>query len=362
MKKTFLKLLSLLLLIAASTSCSTDTNNEPIIITPPLGTYENGIFILNEGGFGSSNSSVSFVDANGQVSNSIYNQVTGMNLGDVAQSIGFNGDNAYIVVNNSSTVEVVNRYTFEHIATVTTSILNPRFIVFNGTKGYISNWGDPTNPADDYIAVLNLETNLVDGIIPVAEGPEKLLVNSGKLYVAQKGGYNYGNTISVIDLTSQTLSTEITVADVPDSMVIENGKLFLICSGKPAFTGDETVAKIFKINATTNAVETAISFPEATHPSYLEADNGSLYYLLESDIYRLNPVTFQLENNALFSPTADGVQVLYGFNAHDGKFYIADAKDFVSNGEALVYDTNGAIAQRFTVGVNPNSFYFENDN
>lgn len=361
MKKTFLNVVSLLFIIAALTSCSADDNNEPIIITSPLGNYENGIFILNEGGFGSSNSSVSFVDASGQVSNSIYNQVTGMNLGDVAQSIGLNGDNAYIVVNNSSTVEVVNRYTFTHVATVTTSILNPRFIVFNGNKGYISNWGDPTNPADDYVAVLNLETNLVDGTIPVAEGPEKLLVNNGKLYVAQKGGYNYGNTVSVIDLNSQTLSTEIPVADVPDSMVIENGKLFVICSGKPSFTGDETVAKVFKINAATNTIETSLSFPEASHPSYLQADNGSLYYLLESDVYRLNPVTFQLENTALFSPTADGVQVLYGFSAHNSKFYVADAKDFVSNGEALVYDTNGAITQRFTVGVNPNSFYFENE-
>ncbi len=361
MKNTFLKLFSLLI-IAATTSCSTDdVNNEPIIIPPPLGTYENGIFILNEGGFGSSNSSVSFLDEAGIVSNSIYNQVTGANLGDVAQSMGFNGDNAYIIVNNSGTVEVVNRNTFERVATVTTSISNPRFIVFNGDKGYISNWGDPTNPADDYIAVLNLETNLIEATIPVAEGPEKLLVISGKLYVAQKGGFNYGNTVSVINLNSQTVTNEIEVADVPDAIVLEGGKLYVMCSGKAAFTGDETLAKIFRINPLDNTVETSLTFPEFTHPSYLEADNGSLFYLLESDVYSLSPANFQLSNNPLFSPTSDGLQVLYGFGINNGQFYIADAKDFSSNGEVFVYNSSGIISTRFNVGINPNSFYFDNE-
>src|SRR5690606_7777961 len=177
----------LLCFFAISCASDDDGNSEE---TPPVGDYRSGTFILNEGGFGSSNASVSFLNENGQIHNGIFSLVNNRNLGDVAQSMGFNGDNAYIVVNNSATVEVVDRYTFQHIATVSEMIVNPRYIVFENNKGYISDLGDPTNSNDDFIAILNLETNLVEAKIAVVEGPEQMVAHNGKIYVAHKGGYS----------------------------------------------------------------------------------------------------------------------------------------------------------------------------
>ena len=60
--------------------------------------YTEGVFVLNEGGAGSGNASVSFIN-NGAVTNNIYGTQNPENplLGDTAQSISFNGDFAYPV-------------------------------------------------------------------------------------------------------------------------------------------------------------------------------------------------------------------------------------------------------------------------
>ncbi|REE24524.1 hypothetical protein DFQ09_104296 [Winogradskyella pacifica] len=361
MKNHFHKLASLLIIATLSiTSCTSDDRDDPITAQPPSGNYTDGIFILNEGGFGYSNASISFFGETGDVYNSIYTEVNGVNLGDTAQSMGFNGDNAYLVVNNSSTIEIVNRYTFEYIATVSDMIVNPRYIEFSNNKGYITNWGDPNDVNDDFVAVLNLDTNLIEATIPVAEGPEKILSNNDKLYITHKGGYGYGNTVSVIDVASQSLANTISVADVPDGMVIDNGYLYVICSGKASWTGDETLAKLFKINLSDINDITTLNFSTEQHPSHLEFENGTLYYTMDNAVYSLDSNGFQLPETPSFSTAADGVEILYGFEVHEGAIYIADAKDYVSNGEAFIYNLNGDLQNQFSVQIIPNAFYFNN--
>ncbi|WP_225035612.1 YncE family protein [Winogradskyella sp. SM1960] len=361
MKKHVYKLTGLLMIVLITiTSCTSDDRDDPISVQPPSGDYTDGIFILNEGGFGYSNASVSFLDNTNDVFNSIYSEVNGMSLGDTAQSMGFYGDNAYLVVNNSATVEVVNRYTFEYIATVSDMIVNPRYIEFSDNKGYITNWGDPNDVNDDYVAVLNLDTNLIEATIPVAEGPEKILLENGKLYVTHKGGYGYGNTISIIDAASQSVLNTITVADVPDGIVIDNGFLYVMCSGKASWTGDETLAKLFKINLSDSNDITTLNFSAEQHPNYLEFEDGILYYILDNEVYTIDSTNFQLSENPSFSPVEDGVQILYGFEVHEGTIYIADAKDYTSNGEAFIYTLDGDLQHQFSVQIIPNAFYFNN--
>lgn len=361
MKRNFYKLTSLFVLsLLIMASCTSDDRDDPATELPLTGDYTDGIFILNEGGFGYSNASVSFLDQTGEVYNSIYTNVNAMGLGDTAQSMGFNGENAYVVVNNSATVEVVNRYTFEYIATVSDLLINPRYIEFSGNKGYITDWGDPNNVNDDYVAVLNLDTNLVETKIPVAEGPEKILLNNGKLYVTHKGGYGYGNTISVIDIASQSVQSSIPVADVPDDMVIYNGSLYVICSGKASWTGEETLAKLFKINLSNTNEITTLDFSSGQHPRFLDLANENLYYTLDNDVYTISIADFQLPQDSTFSPSADGVAILYAFEIYENTIYIADSKDYVSNGDALLYSLNGDLQNQFSVQIIPNAFYFNN--
>jgi hypothetical protein len=174
-------------------SCTEDDNNKN---ETPLGDYDKGALILNQGGFFKGNASVSYLsDDFVTQQNNIFSLVNPtITLGDTAQDIGFNGDLAFIVLNVSNKIEVVNRYTMKHVATIKTGLNNPRYIAFSNGKGFVTNWGDGGNTADDYVAVVNL-SNYSTTKIPVAEGPERIIADNNKLYVAHAGGFGYGNTI-----------------------------------------------------------------------------------------------------------------------------------------------------------------------
>lgn len=338
------------------TSCNNDDDNPGV--EEPQGDYVNGYFVLNEGNFGGSNASVSFIGNDGTVQNNIFEAVNNVGLGDTAQSMLLEDDRAYIVVNGSNTIEVVNRYTFETIGTVSSGLMNPRFMEIENGKGYVSNWGDPSDTEDDFIAVINLSSLTVETSIPVAEGPERMEEENGRLYVAHAGGYGYGNSVSIINTSNNSFLTSITVGDVPNSLVIENGILYVLCAGKAAWTQDETLGKLVQMNLSNNAIISTLEFPATVHASQLVEDGGKLYYTIDNNIYSANLNLTSLPTSPLFSTTEQGVYGVYGFEVENGNIYVADAGDFTSDGNVVIYSSTGALIDTKTVGALPNGIYF----
>ena len=343
--------------IGTFTSC---TNDDAPAVEAPLGAYQNGILIVNEGNFGSDNSSISYLS--GDLGTFQLNAFTAVNssltLGNTAQSISFNNDKAYVVVNGSNKIEVLNRYTLQHIATISTGLSNPRFVEFANGKGYVTNWGDGGSPSDDYVAVLNLSTNAIATTIPVVEGPERITQSNGKLYVAHKGGYGHGNVITIINSNSDTNETTISVGDVPGSLEISNGFLYVLCEGKPSWTGSETVGKLHKINLSNTAQITTLDFTLGNHPANLDLDGGNIYYTNSNHVYKISETNFTLPSAALFNTTTQSVSSFYGFAVKSSKIFIADANNFSAAGEIFVFTDAGSVVNTRTVGVCPNGFYF----
>ncbi|MFD1079534.1 YncE family protein, partial [Longispora fulva] len=193
-----IKFLPVLLVLGAFlASCS----SEEIIKEPaPDGAYADGFFVLNEGNFLSGNASVSFIENSGEVSHSIFkNANSGADLGDTATDLQFYEDYAFIVVNVSNKIEVVDRYTFESVATIDNGLANPRKISFSNGTAYVTNWGDASDPGDDFITVFDAETFQQSQIVPVAEGPENMLVENSRLFIVHLGGWGFNNIITVIN-------------------------------------------------------------------------------------------------------------------------------------------------------------------
>lgn len=348
------------------TSCSNDDDSS---IGPddgntiPLGAYDNGLLILNQGNFGGGNSSISFwskdfstfeFNAYGLVNPSVP-------LGDTGQDIGFYGDFAYVVVNNSNTIQILNRHTLKHLNTISTGLYNPRYIAFSNQNAYVTNWGNPTNISDDYVAVINLTSNSVSSTIPVVEGPERIIEENGKLYVAHQGGYGYGQTVSVIDTTNNTITESIPVGDVPNSLFIENNTLYVLSAGKPSWTtvGTETIGTLSKINLTDNTIS-SLEFEEGLHPSNLVEEDGKLYYTINSDIFSGSITATSLPSTPIFSTTSQGVYGVYSFAVENNKIYVGDAADYNSNGKVYVYSLTGTLENQQPVGIIPGGFYFNN--
>ena len=326
----------------------------------PLGAYDKGVLILNQGNFGSPNTSISYLSNDQSLfQNNIFELVNPTKvLGDTGQDIGFNGDLAYVVLNVSNKIEIVNRYTMKHIGSIETGLNNPRYIAFFNGRGYVTNWGDSNVTTDDYVAVINLATNAVSQTIPVAEGPERIVAEGNNLYVTHKGGFGYGNTVSVINGVANTFLTSINVGDVPNTMVESAGILYVMCEGRPSYSGTETGGKLVKINLTTNTVVGEIAFATNSHPQNLIIDNNFLYYTQENNIFRTTLAAAVLPENPLFSVAAQGVYGIYSFEVENNKIYIGDAIDYSSNGKVYIYSTEGVLRNEYRVGVSPGGFYF----
>ncbi|MCG2462034.1 YncE family protein [Flavobacteriaceae bacterium F89] len=346
----------LILLLAASllaVSCSKDDDDE---INLPSGDFANGILVSNEGPFNNGSGTVTFISENlGSQEDAIYKKVNGEDLGNVVQSIGFNEDHAYIISNVSRTVTVVDRYTFEKITDISDGFENPRYFVAVNGKGYVTDWGDPNNDSDDYVAVIDLATNAVQSTISVNFGPERLLAKGNAIYVAHQGGYGQNDIISVINTDSNTVTATIQVGSVPNSLQLDDaGNLWVLSAGTPSYAGTESGGVLSMIDTSSNTVTAHLDFETSEHPNLLSVEGSILYYYLNGSVY-------EIDNSALTLPghgILDGVN-FYAMSVSKGKLYGTNAGDFASRGTLAVYDLNSkANIKTMTVGIVPGGVYF----
>lgn len=354
MKKNHLLILLFSILIL--NSCSKD-DDSPIDIPEENATYESGIIVLNEGNFGSPNASVSFIGTDGTVQPSIFKTENELDLGDTAQSIKLYEDLAFIVLNVSNKIEIVNRYTFKSVATIDTNLMNPRYAEIVGNSVYVTNWGDAMDSEDDYVAVFNLEDFQFVKTIPVKEGPEKILTNGDKLYVANQGGYSFNHIISVINASSNSVAMTIEVGDVPNSMVINGESLYVLNGGKPSYAETETASSISKIDLSTDTVEKTWSIDlNAGHAANLSENSGSFYYSIASEVYEWDG---EADLPVASSFSVEEPASIYGFDIYNDNLYISSpTSDFTGNGDVYQYDLSGNLLNQYLVGINPNGVYF----
>lgn len=343
-----MKLKNLYLGIIASAflfaSCSNDDDNNDA----PLGAYDNGVLILNEGNFGTPNASVSFVSNDfNTFQNDIFKLVnTPMVLGDVAQSMSFSNEKAFIVVNNSNEVEVVNRYTFKSLGTITEKLQNPRYSVVLNDKLYV------TNSISKAVTVYDAKTFAYIASIPLNKTAERIVAANGKLYVTN-AAYGSGTDVTVISPASNTVSKTITLANGINSIEEKNGSVYVL-------SGTSTKNTLSKINTST---DTATSFEATATKSALnmDIDGDKIYYTQATEVYAINLTATAFSDKALFSVKDSSWSTFYGFGVIDGKIYSGDANAFTSDGTVTVYSSTGTVLKTLTAGKGPNGFYSNNN-
>ncbi|AFU67212.1 cell surface protein, putative [Psychroflexus torquis ATCC 700755] len=348
---TYFKFLVIAISAFAIISCSSDDDNpQPVI---PDGDYFNGVLILNEGG--SAGGSVSFLGTDQQeVMNDIFADANdGQGPGLFLQSIFFDSEKAYIIAGGSDLISVVNRYTFELIEEIDLDLQNPRYgVAFDG-KAYVTNSGefesDPNDPKDDFVAVIDLETLNVDITIPVGLIAERIVESNGQIFI-QNGSFGSGNTISKLNPMSNTITETLEVGEGINSIQVYNQKLYALDS-----------EGVKQIDLATFSVETEINKPDAlTSVSNLRIENDQFYYTSGTAAYTTSISSTELSSEVIFDYGSDSsFGAFRGFEVNEGQIYVGDAGDFTSNGFVFIYSLEGQLVKEFSVGISPNSFYFQ---
>lgn len=322
-----------------------------------------GVFIINEGNFMYDNASLSYYDIdNDSIYNDIFFNTNGLPLGDVAISIEIHGDLAYIVINNSGKIYIINKNDFSYQGKIT-GLTSPRYIHFiSDEKAYVS---------DLYaraITIINPQTQSITGYINVNNGetqyyqhPTEEMVQVGPYVFASC--WSYDNKILVINSQTDELIDSITVGIQPKSMVLDkNNMLWVGCDG--GFQGSTfgyEEASLVKINTTTLQIEQEWVFEMEDDIGRL-AINGSrdTLYFLNKDVF-YQPVESsgnpQIIIHSPYSGSFEGFNGL-GIDPVTTEIYVADAKDFNQSGRIIKYNSNGTAEDTLNCGVIPSFFLF----
>ena len=219
MKKYLLGLAVLLMGTAVMTSC------DPAEDYPEtyLQVYSTGAYVVNSGNMYSKiESSLTAID----YASSTATQNT---LGNTANDGIVYGNKIYLAVDQSNTIEVIDKKTKQSIKQIKTTELlgnaegaEPRHIIADGGKVYFTTYGG-------YVAAVDTTSFALQKKWQVGSYPESLVIGNGNLYVANSNyGYGGGN-ISCINLSNDNVETKnIEGVNNPTSIYYASNVLYVL--------------------------------------------------------------------------------------------------------------------------------------
>lgn len=227
MKKYLLGLAVLLMGTAVMTSCS-DDNDGPETY---LQEYSTGAYVVNSGNmYNKIESSLTAIDyASSTATQKVFKDANGRSLGNTANDGIVYGNKIYLAVDQSNTIEVIDKKTKQSIKQIKTTDLlgkaegaEPRHIIADGGKVYFTTYGG-------YVAAVDTTSFALQKKWQVGSYPESLVIGNGNLYVANSNyGYGGGN-ISCINLSNDNVETKnIEGVNNPTSIYYASNVLYVL--------------------------------------------------------------------------------------------------------------------------------------
>lgn len=230
MRKYLLGLAVLMMGTAVMTSCSSDDDDAPKTQTV---TYSTGAYIVNSGNmYNNIESSLTAIDyASSTATQNVFKAANGRSLGNTANDGLIYGSKMYIVVDQSNTIEVLDKNTKKSVKQINTTELmgaaegnEPRHIIAKGGCIFFTTYGG-------YVAQVDTINFALKAKYQVGSYPEGLAFvdDASKIYVANSNYAKGGGTISAIDLLKGTVDTK-TVEGInnPTAVYAIGGEVYVI--------------------------------------------------------------------------------------------------------------------------------------
>jgi len=315
---------------------------------PSSGKYNDGIFVLNEGNFGTGNGSISYWNRENKSSTTDIFSIEngGALVGNILQSMTVSGDRRYLVVNNSNKI-VVTDLNFKFINEIKGFEL-PRYIKIIGDQAFVTQWG--ADGISGSLKIVNLSSSTITNTIALGKGPENILLRNSKLYIGSTGGYDVDNKIWIINPTSLTIEKTLTLSDNPSIFAELDGHLYILCKGyynfnNPANSTDGALVRL-------KDDEIDQSYPIGGQAERLVAADNALYLTNYGSLNKFTAAggISSLSLNKLFYGL--------GVDTKTGNIVGLDAKNYASSGQAYIIDGT-SIIDSFTTGIIPTEVYTE---
>jgi YVTN family beta-propeller protein len=342
-----MKIVTILILIFI-TSCEPNDPG-PVIVKGGKSVFEgNGLFILNEGNFTQGNGSLSFYSSDSaKIYNNIFYSANGRSSGDIPYSILITGDTAYVVINNSGKIEMVERKTIKSLKTIT-GIDSPRYLVkISREKGYISSL------YSNSLVIFSFITNTVTGSIDIGRNSEQILISGSKVYVASWSGERI---ITVLDSGTDQIITTIEVGLEPESMVSDrDGNIWIICSGGYMQEEEPTLVCL---DPATDLIRSTFTFNQGSYPTNLRINStGDSLFFLNRGVFRMSVYDNSLPAEPFISETG---RLFYRMEpgVTNSNIFVTDANDYQRNGFLLIYSREGSFIETYGVGIIPGNMTF----
>lgn len=324
-------------------ACDKAPQTTPMVIS---GTDSNahGFFICNEGNFNWGNASLSFYhDASKTFFSDVYKPNNNKSLGDVLQSMEIIDSTAYLVVNNSGKIEMINPYTFKSKGNIS-GFTSPRYLLKVGSnKAYVSDL------YEDAVWIVNLDLKQISGKIHIGKWTEGMAINGNDVYVCGRNSYY----IYKINCTTDQLTDSLRVGyGAQDAGIDSEGKLWILTYGSSISS-----PSLLRINVQNFSIEKTYFFAVGTTPSRLNfSKNRSTLYWLNNGIWKHQCTDELLPGSPIVAASGRN---FYGLGIHHekGEIYASDAKDFVQKSEVYRFNSNGEELGKFLTGINTGFFY-----
>ena len=359
-KKTFFSLV-FVSLVLAFTACEPEDinsgkNPDPI----PEAT---ALFVLSEGSWNGNNSSLAnYSLSDAKLNTDFFTTANNRSLGELANDMGVYGSKLYVVVNGSSTVEVVDVKTGKSLAQI--AMLDekevsrqPRFIDFYNGKAYVCSF-------DGTVAKIDTAALEIDDFVTCGANPDGLCIINGKLYVSNSGGLNfpdYDNTVSVVDLNTFREIKQIKVDVNPGKLMADSeGDVYVYTRGNYDFDNPENYipSRFHRISSETD--ELVESFEDIQVADFSIHDDKAYIYNYDNTIQVFDCKTEQIVSENFISDDTV-IQSGYGIdiNRSNGDVYITDAKNYTVLGDVICFDKDGKLKFKIEeVGLNPKKVVF----
>lgn len=227
MKKYLLGLAVLLMGTAVMTSC------DPAKDYPEtyLQVYSTGAYVVNSGNmYNKIESSLTAIDyASSTATQNVFKTANGRTLGNTANDGIVYGDKIYLAVDQSNTIEVIDKKNKQSIKQIKTTDLlgkaegaEPRHIIADGGKVYFTTFGG-------YVAAVDTTSFALQKKWQVGSYPEGLVIGNGNLYVANSNYGAGGGNISCINLANDNVETKnIEGVNNPTGIYYAAGLLYVL--------------------------------------------------------------------------------------------------------------------------------------